>query len=234
MSTYKFNLIVLLSLFFFSLSAVAQKEKTWLDNSLSICKKGKATHYLTVEPASKHFQIELYDLNHQLKMKGKSRDAKGEIFHGPCEFYHSNGKIESKGNYVDDSKVGIWERYDQQGNRLAERRYAAFNSKKMAYTYVDEMPVFEGGEENFKLFLKQKLSSVVNPTEFASKQQDIELGFVVSERGLIENLEFIKGYTPEWDVAALEELNAMPSWIPGKNAGENVRVYVRLPLDLSR
>ncbi len=226
-SIFSFSFILL------TLSASAQKEKFWLNNSLEDCKKKNATHYLLIKASKNGYQIEMFNIEDQLKMVGTSNDSKGKIFDGYFEFFHPNGMVESKGTYQEDTKVGIWERFDAKGNRLAERSYAAFNPNKMAYTYVDEMPMYGGGNENFSNFLKQKLQPLVNKTEYADKGVSLELGFIVSEEGFIENVEFTQGLNPEWDKSALEAIKAMPIWNPGKKFGETVRVFVRLPLELS-
>lgn len=222
-----------LGLLALTLSVSAQSEKIWLDNTLNSCKKKDATHYLEVSPDGNEYSLKMFDKDQKLKMVGTSVDPMGKTFEGYFEFFHPNGKLESKGEYLEDVKIGIWERFDSRGNRLAERTYAAFSPSKMAYTYVEEMPLYEGGNENFSDFLKLKLRPLVNNTEFADKPLSLELGFVVSEQGLIENLEFTRGLTPEWNETALEAIKAMPKWNPGKKSGENVRVWVRLPIDLS-
>ena len=231
MKTRYIQAIALTAAILFCFQLDAQKEKFWLNNSLQHCKKKDATHYMLITACTKEFHLEMFDMEGRLKMIGTSDDERGETFHGYFEFYHDNGMMESKGNYLEDHKVGIWERYDQKGNRLAERMYAAYNPVKHAFFYVDEMPMYEGGNENFLNFLKQKLEPLVNETEHASEGVDIELGFVVSERGLIEGIELVKGLDESWDEQALKELQRLPLWVPGKKSGENVRVWMQLALN---
>ena len=78
------------------------------------------------------------------------------------------------------------------------------------------------------------MNPLVNETEFRENAPNLEVGFVVKEDGMIEGIEFIKGLDPDWDLATLHSLGALPVLIPGKKSGEEVRVYVRLPIDLSR
>ncbi len=188
--------------------------------------------YMKVQKGQDHYDLELYDRDDHLRMKGFSEDAKGRVWHGNFEFYHTNGTLESKGNYLDGLKVGVWERYDANGKPLAERMYAAFDPKAMAYFYVDQMPRFDGGEKKFSEFLKHKWMDLVNDGVFLEKGGQIELSFIVTERGSIENLELTKGISAEWDAKALNLLTVLPDWIPGKNQGENVRVGVSLLIEL--
>jgi len=217
-----------------SFSLSAQVDPIWVNNNFSECKKSEASHYLLIEQMTDYYVIAMYDVSGNLKMKGGCLDPAGEVFDGEFEFYHSSGMVESKGRYMYDAKVGVWERFDQRGNRLAERNYASFDTRHMAYTYVDEMPKFEGGRKDFSSFLKQKMSPLVNETEFRDNGPKLELGFVVKEDGTIEGVEFIKGLDPDWNMRALHSIGALPTCIPGKKSGKEVRVYVRLPLDLSR
>jgi hypothetical protein len=188
--------------------------------------------YMKVNKGQNTYNVEAYDRSDRLKMKGRSLDPKGQVWHGSFEFYHPNGKIESKGQYLDGAKVGIWERFDMNGKPLAERMYAAFDPKNMAYIYVDQMPRFDGGEKKFSEFLKHKWMDLVNDGVFLEKGGQIELSFIVTERGSIENLELTKGISAEWDAKALNLLTVLPDWIPGKNQGENVRVGVSLLIEL--
>lgn len=43
--------------------------------------------------------------------------------HGEFVFYHSNGKVESRGMYNYGYKIGGWERYTSSGQRKADRYY---------------------------------------------------------------------------------------------------------------
>ncbi|NND93659.1 MAG: hypothetical protein HKN45_02275 [Flavobacteriales bacterium] len=217
----------------FSLVSNAQKDKNWLDVTMQPCKKGKAYYYLSHTPMEDGQMVKMYDLADRLRMKGFTEDKRGEIYDGPFEFYYANGNVESRGQYIKNQKVGLWERYDTHGNKLAERMYAAYNPMKQAFYYVDEMPSYEGGDENFLNFLKHKLKPIVDQSRYSPGDTDIEVGFVVSEKGFIESFELVKGLDEEWNEKALKELNAMPLWEPGKKSGENVRVWMQLTLDLS-
>ena len=178
------------------------------------------------------YELKVFDKSDKLKMKGQSLDPKGTIWHGPFEFYHSNGKIESSGLYQEGAKVGMWQRFDGEGNPLAERVYAAFDPKTMAYFYVDQMPEYKGGEKKFSEFLKLKWKDLVIESVFLEKDSPLELTFIVDEKGSVMNPRFTQGVSAEWDAKALNLLTAIPDWIPGKNQGENVRVKVRLLIEL--
>jgi hypothetical protein len=230
------GILICLLILFTGLNAYAggDKDKIWLDHNLEECKRSKAVRYMEVTPDGDTYVLHMYTLDKELCMKGAAVDRLGRKWEGNFEFYHANGTLESKGHYVAHTKVGLWERYDLRGNRLAERTYAAYDTQRSAYTYVDEMPLYDGGNKNFKDFLKQKLTTLVYNTEPGGNDLTLELGFVVSEDGTLSGVEFTKGLDPDWDVAALNELKTLPSWLPGKKSGDPVRVFVRVPIDLSR
>lgn len=227
------EILVALSVVLFVSSSLLGQERLYVNNSLENCKKSKATHYKLVTESEKLYSVELYDMMSHLKMKGTSLDSMGNMFHGDFEFYHRNGIIESRGKYFEGSKVGLWERYSSQGKALAERNYAAFDTSRMAYLFVDEMPYFEGGKETFRTFLKQRLRPLVEEAVKGGKTPEIEFSFIVTQRGLIEELEITHGIDPYWDTAALELLQNLPRWMPGKNKGEEVRVWIKVPMELS-
>ncbi|NNC82061.1 MAG: hypothetical protein HKN79_00650 [Flavobacteriales bacterium] len=214
-----------------TLSTQAQ-QAMWRDQALRPCKKKDAQLYVKTTPADQAYRLEMFDLEGRLKMIGKATDERGERFQGYFEFYHDNGKLESKGHYLNNHKIGIWERFDSRGNRLAERMYAAFNPVKQAFFYVDKMPEYEAGTENFLDFLKLKLKPLVEDGGSAQKGETIEIGFVVSEQGRIEDIEMVKGLNDEWDEKALNVLQALPKWVPGRNSGEKVRVWIQLAVTL--
>jgi len=220
-----------LSLLLGATSFAQQSEKRWLDNSLSECKKSKATHYLLLgEKTDNAYPVTLHRLDGSLKMEGKSKHEDGSVLDGPTTFYHPDGKPESKGVYLKGDKVGIWERWDKQGKALAERSYASFDHETLAYTYVDIMPYFEGGEEKFHQLLQHRIGSCV--TEHRLGEKEFEISFVISEEGDIQNMTMMDGD----ELIANERLNRvyreLPNWVPGQQQGRAVRVLLTMPIRL--
>jgi hypothetical protein len=222
--------IILLS---FTLSGLfGQEGPIWLDQHLKPCKKNNGLLYMKVAQSTGAYELEVMDKSHNKIMKGQSLDPKGTEWNGNFEFYHPDGNIESRGLYQEGAKVGVWERFDSKGNQLAERMYAAFDHKSMAYFYVDQMPVYRGGEKKFQEFLKLSWKEIVNDNVFLEKDGPLELSFIVTEKGSVVSPRFTQGVSAEWDAKALNLLTVIPDWVPGKNQGENVRVKVRLLIEL--
>jgi len=174
-------------------SAFAQKtEKLWLDNSLKSCKKSKATHYITMgEAVNDSYAVTLHRMDGSVKMEGISKKSDGSVLDGKSSFFHPNGQLESQGAYMAGKKVGLWERWDKYGKPLAERSYASFDPSSLAYTYVDIMPNFEGGEEKFRELLKHQISSHVTEDRLGDKEYQVS--FVISEEGDIQGMKMRDG-----------------------------------------
>ncbi|NVK26527.1 MAG: hypothetical protein HWE14_00720 [Flavobacteriia bacterium] len=70
-----------------------------------------------------------YYPNGQLKFEGQASDWHGEF--GTFHYYHPNGNLESKGEYVrsesplvDSQKVGVWQYFDEEGELIKEENYS--------------------------------------------------------------------------------------------------------------
>ncbi len=56
-------------------------------------------------------------------MIGTFKDEQLSIAHGNHAFFHWTGQLESRGDYRDGMKFGVWQRYDLAGEMIAERVY---------------------------------------------------------------------------------------------------------------
>ncbi len=63
-----------------------------------------------------------------------------------------------------------------------------------------------------------------------NKEGKVLVRFVVDENGTISDAEVMKGFDDECDQEALRVVRNMPTWIPGKIDGKNVKVYFTLPM----
>src|SRR5690606_15062655 len=91
------------------------------------------------------------------------------------------------------------------------------------YTKVDEMPKFKGGSQQFEKYL----ASVPYPKY--ARENDIEgavfVSFVVDENGNITNVEISKSSgSGILDKSAMEYIQGMPQFSPGKQNGTPVKV----------
>ena len=98
------------------------------------------------------------------------------------------------------------------------------------FVVVDEMPEFPGGTMALLQFLA---SNIKYPAECKEKgiQGRVLVSFTVNKDGSIIDPEVVKSVDPALDAVALKVVNAMPTWKPGKQKGETVRVRYTVPLN---
>jgi len=77
-----------------------------------------------VEETDRGYYVKAYFLTGELKMEGWFKDKELMQPHGEFIYYYQNGQIESKGEFMEGSKFGLWERYDFEGNPKSEKIYA--------------------------------------------------------------------------------------------------------------
>jgi hypothetical protein len=97
----------------------------YLNDRMEETKKKDATYYCEFEKVEdKGYHYKAYFLSGELKMEGWYKDEAMQIPHGSFVYYYQTGQIESKGEFQDGEKVGVWQRYDRYGNEKPEKVYA--------------------------------------------------------------------------------------------------------------
>jgi len=109
--------------------------------------------------------------------------------------------------------------------------------------HVDEMPYFpgcndfEGNPDGHRKCSNYNLVSFISTTlkyPEEAKKKGIEgtviVSFVVNTDGSIQNAFVLKDVGGGCGVAALDVVEQMPTWLPGRNDGEKVRVKLNLPI----
>lgn len=96
-------------------------------------------------------------------------------------------------------------------------------------TFVDEMPVFPGGEEALMKYLKDNISYPQQALE-AGAQGAVYLTFVVGLHGEITEIKVTRGIGFGCDEEALRVIRNMPPWIVGRQNGHAVKVQFNLPV----
>jgi TonB family protein len=98
-----------------------------------------------------------------------------------------------------------------------------------AYTIVETMPQFPGGDEARNKFLATNLDY---PSRAAQNgiQGTVYVQFIVATNGAITNVRVLRGIGGGCDEAAIRVVEMMPKWVPGKQNGKPVRVKFNMPL----
>lgn len=105
---------------------------------------------------------------------------------------------------------------------------ATYNGEEV-FVVAEEMPSFPGETkalyQAIALNLKYPQSAKDNGVE-----GKVMVRFIVDKDGAVKNPTVMKSVAPELDKAALEAINKLPKFKPGKNGGKAVNVYYTLPI----
>jgi TonB family protein len=97
------------------------------------------------------------------------------------------------------------------------------------FTYVEQMPEFASGQAELMKFLQQNLRY---PADARAKgiEGRVVAQFIVNEKGNISDITILRGIYPSCDSEVVRVISAMPRWNPGKQNGNAVKVYFKLPV----
>jgi TonB family protein len=210
-------------------TALAQEdEKQYLDAVLASTTRKNAAYYR--KPIGEKEGLVLattFTLDGKVKAEGTYVDKQLNIEHGEFVFYHANGKVESKGEYVMGHKAGVWARFDQWGRPLAEKVYDPEPLANIIYTRAQTMPAYPGGE---KALVRTINDHMVRPGDKAPKK-DALATFVVEKTGDITDIKVLEGQDPAFDQRLADAIRATSPWTPGEEKGQPVRVRIKLPVE---
>lgn len=99
--------------------------------------------------------------------------------------------------------------------------------KDGVYTYVDQMPEFDG---NVSEFMAKKLT-YPESARAAKIEGRVVVRFIVRKDGRVDEVEAVRSPDPALAAEAVAVVKSMPGWKPGKlKNGEAVDVYFTLPV----
>jgi TonB family protein len=101
--------------------------------------------------------------------------------------------------------------------------------KPEAFTAVEQMPVFPGGEEALMKYIKENLRYPQSAAK-SGIQGRVIVRYVVASDGSITKVEVLRGFNEACNKEAVRVVSMMPKWIPGKQSGRNVPVYYTIPI----
>lgn len=97
------------------------------------------------------------------------------------------------------------------------------------HPYVEEPPLFPGGETELTRWLQSQLQYPAIASENGI-QGKVTLRFVVEPDGSVAHVEVLGSLEPSCDREAVRVVSRMPKWKPGRQNGDPVRVYFTLPI----
>lgn len=93
---------------------------------------------------------------------------------------------------------------------------------------AEVMPAYPGGEAALIKFLQKNLQ---NPESLEEGEMvSVKIRFIVGYDGILKGFETVQDGGAAFNNEVIRVLKKMPSWIPGKTAGENVSVYYTIPV----
>lgn len=98
-----------------------------------------------------------------------------------------------------------------------------------AFTEVEQMPVYPGGEEALMKFLTTNVHYPTSASELGIEGRAI-IRFIISKTGVVSDVEVISSLNPACDQEAIRVISMMPKWKPGRQNGRDVAVYFTLPI----
>jgi len=101
--------------------------------------------------------------------------------------------------------------------------------EKEIFSHVEVMPQFPGGEGALMKWLADNIQYPAIASE-QGIQGRVQLRFVVTPDGSVEQVEVVKSLDPSCDREAMNKVKKMPKWIPGKQNGNPVYVYYTIPV----
>ncbi|TPE44276.1 TonB family protein [Pontibacter mangrovi] len=98
------------------------------------------------------------------------------------------------------------------------------------YTYVEQMPTFEGGDQEMMKFLGTNIRYPEDAKK-AGVEGLVVLSFVVDADGSLSNPKIVKSLSTSTDAEAIRVIKLMDGkWQPGKQNGKAVPVIYTLPI----
>ena len=116
------------------------------------------------------------------------------------------------------------------GTKIRTTGNAVRPDKDNIYTFVEEMPLFPGGFSALRQYLSTNTKYPDNK-QVNGKQGKVFVNFIIGKDGSVSDAKVVHGIDPSLDAEALRVVSSLPRWIPGKQAGEAVRVAYTIPIE---
>jgi len=97
---------------------------------------------------------------------------------------------------------------------------------------VESLPEFPGGIEALKKFVAESMEYPADALKNGIQGQ-VVVGFVVGKTGEITNVRIKTSVDTSLDQEAMRIVKSMPRWIPGKQNGQGVDVFYKIPITFS-
>lgn len=100
------------------------------------------------------------------------------------------------------------------------------------YAFVEEKPLFPGGEEALLDYIRKNTHYPEEAVE-AQISGIVYVGFVINTKGKVTDVKLLRGVSAVLDNEAVRMVKAMPDWTPGRQNGKPVRVAYQVPVNFT-
>ncbi len=171
------------------------------------------------EVSSKKAQI-LADATHTNRQRGRKTHAKEKLLSKNVSSLSSDSEEKLTSSKRDIPMQGVMRSAEPTG-----KQEKILESTLSTPTWEPDIePKFPGGRAALSLFIQNNVSyPKIAPK--ARKEGTVYVRFVVDEWGTITNAKVIKGLDESYDQEALNLIDKMPRWVPGKIQGRAVPTY---------
>lgn len=223
------SILLFVSIGLFLHSANAQdEEKIYLNETLAATTKKSARFYRVAEGREGDLFVgRTYSIDGKLKSEGTYADAQLRVEHGEFTFFHANGAVESRGEYVMGNKSGVWERFSSKGEPLAEKVYNHVPLENIVYTMAETMPRNPKGSE--KELVRYVKSNVTSP-DGRKVKGNVTASLIVEKNGSLSEVKVVESSNEKINEQVVQAIRSTEPWQPGTEKGQPVRVIVRIPV----
>ena len=213
------NRVLTFLLIAFSANVFAlQDDKTFLDENFNpISDMNRAKYYRTVQQHNENlYYAEVFYLTDLPQMKGHYLDKQITILHGLCTFFHRNGKIESKGDFNNGNRMGVWERYTLFGERKPDRFYPSADEIARAIKRKSCLARFENGQEQLEKFISDHLKFPYQAELLDLYEGEVTFNLSINKFGKIISKEILASSAYIFNKSASSVIDRMPAWEPAR------------------
>lgn len=149
------------------------------------------------------------------------RYSEGNHMTGVWQFFHNNGQLSSREEYL--------------YGKLVNKKYFNKQGLPIADTTDKFSPaVFNGGKDAWSRYLKRKLFF---PDRYKLDNADkaiVVVDFTINEDGTISDINVSAPLHPDFDIIAVKALKQSPPWIPAISHNRKVKYFMRQPFSFTQ
>jgi hypothetical protein len=189
----------------------------------------KASFRVEATPSDSMYKVVIFRMDNSRLMEGSSLDAFAQKLEGLSFWYHPNGQVSAQGNYERGKKIGIWKRYDSQGNALTDKVYSGVSVDTFIFNSALHMPKPDEEYAPFEEWLRSSLITTFG-TELDA-YSPILLQFVVTPEGELQDIRIDDRISEVYRQWFYQKIMEVPSWKPGNNGSQNIHVRMDFSIE---